>query len=113
MNVNNKNMKVAFPKLLLKTLENPKESTNPRANIHNKLGQSIPMVNQSIKQPININKTCIASVESPPKEGMNLPMKQSTTQIRIIIKRYNLLSFKAIIIISFLRCRLLKVLNLF
>ena len=59
--VNNKKIKVLFPKLPARTDENEKLSKNASAKMQSKLGQSMPIVNQRIKLPTNIPITPIAS----------------------------------------------------
>ena len=61
INVNNKKIKVLFPKLPARTDENEKFSKNASAKMQSKLGQSMPIVNQRIKLPTNIPITPIAS----------------------------------------------------
>ena len=85
MKVNNKEIKVELPKLLLKTVLKPNEFTKPSAKMHSKLGQSIPIVSQRIKLPKNIKRTCRASWLNGPIGGRTLPMKHKITQIGIIV----------------------------
>ena len=94
--VNNKNRNVELPKLFAKTVLNPSESTKPNAKMHNKLGQSMPIVNHNIKHPRKINNTWKASVVNNPTGGINLPIKHNTIQIGIIVH------LKALISLSFL-----------
>ena len=49
-----------LPNDAVNTELNPISFTNPKANIHNKLGQSMPIVNHKIKLPINIPITFMA-----------------------------------------------------
>ena len=59
--VNNKKMNVALPKELIKAFLKPIVFNKAMAKIHNKLGQSIPIVNHKIKQLIKMNITPLAS----------------------------------------------------
>ena len=82
--MNRRNINVEFPKLDENTLAKERFSKKLNEKIQSKLGQSIPIVNQRIKERRNILKTPTAS---PDKLGIgiNLPKKQSTTQIGMII----------------------------
>ena len=85
INVNNKNIKVEFPKLVDNTLENLTFSRNPSEKMHNKLGRSIPIVNRKIKEATKIQITPIASLLKPPIGGTKRPKKHNTMQIGMTI----------------------------
>ena len=93
MKVKSKKAKVEFPKLELKTLLKPKLSIKPRANKHNKLGQSMPIVSHKIKTPMNIKITPKASLDNPFVSGINWPTKQRISERGIIMLRKIILSF--------------------
>ena len=94
--VKRRKSQVELPKLEVKTLPKEMLSRKPRAKRQTRLGQSMPMVSQRIREPRKMRRTLKPSLVSPPKAGMKRPTKQNAMQSGMMIQRNVLLSFNAI-----------------